>query len=125
MRVLLIDNSSAMRRIIAGALKRMGHHDIVEAANGREGLEQVSASGIDLAITDWTMPEMDGIEFTRAVRAMDTTRDLPVLMVTTNATRDHIVEAVNAGVSGYVVKPFTPYTLRQKIEMLVGHAEAP
>src|SRR6266849_5089875 len=99
MRFLVVDDSLAMRRVIINALSRLGHADIVKAANGREGLERLSASAVDLIITDWIMPEMDGIEFVRAVRLTEKGKDLPVMMVTTNATRDHIVEALKAGVN--------------------------
>jgi two-component system chemotaxis response regulator CheY len=107
-----------MRRILAATLNRLGHTEIVEATNGREGMDRLAAFDIDMIVTDWIMPEMDGIDFIRAVRATEKYRDVPVLMVTTNATREHIVEAVEAGASSYIVKPFAPDTLREKIEAL-------
>ncbi|MCC7417914.1 MAG: response regulator [Acidobacteria bacterium] len=116
MRFLIVDDSSTMRRIIINTLNKLGHKDCYEAANGREGLERLAAATVDMIITDWNMPEMTGVEFIRAVRASESTRGLPVLMVTTNAAQDDIVEAMRAGVNNYVVKPFTPDTIREKIE---------
>jgi two-component system chemotaxis response regulator CheY len=117
MRVLVVDDSSTMRRIIINTLNRLGHEDVVEAANGREGLERLTegSGAVDLIITDWNMPEMSGIDFVRAVRGIETLRTLPVLMITTNASRDDIVQARQAGVNDYIVKPFTPEIFRDKI----------
>lgn len=117
MRVLVVDDSTTMRRIIVNTLNRLGHEDIVEAANGREGLERLSevAGAVDLIITDSNMPEMSGLDFVRAVRGVESMRALPVLMITTNASREDIVQARQAGVNDYIVKPFTPEVFRDKI----------
>ena len=120
MRILVVDDSSTMRRIIINTLGKLGYSDIVEAANGREGVDRLAANPVDLVITDWNMPEMSGIDFIRNIRSADVTRSLPVLMVTTNAAKDDIVEALKAGVNNYVVKPFTPETIREKIEAVLG-----
>lgn len=120
MRILVVDDSSTMRRIIINTLTKLGHSEITEAANGREGLDRLAAQPIDLVVTDWNMPEMSGIEFIRALRADDRFKSLPVLMVTTNAAKDDIVEALHAGVNNYVVKPFTPDTIREKIEAVLA-----
>jgi two-component system chemotaxis response regulator CheY len=120
MRFLVVDDSSAMRRILTNALNRLGHTDVVEAADGREAFACLSASAVDFIVTDWIMPEMDGIEFVRAVRASGPLKHIPILMVTTHATRDHIVEAMTAGVNSYVVKPFTLETFQQKIELIAS-----
>ena len=116
MRILVVDDSSTMRRIIINTLNKIGYSDCHEAANGREGVERLGATPVDMIITDWNMPEMSGVDFIRAVRANDSTKHLPVLMVTTNAAQDDIVEAMRAGVNNYVVKPFTPDTIREKIQ---------
>ena len=87
---------------------------------GREGIDRLSTTPVDLVITDWNMPEMSGIEFVKAVRANDATKKLPVLMVTTNAAEDDIKEALRAGVNNYVVKPFTPDTIKDKIASAIG-----
>jgi two-component system, chemotaxis family, chemotaxis protein CheY len=116
MRILVVDDSSTMRRIIINTLNKLGYKDCQEAGNGREGVARLEAGPVDMIITDWNMPEMSGVEFIRAVRANDATKKLPVLMVTTNASEDDIVEALRAGVNNYVVKPFTPDTIKEKIE---------
>src|SRR5262249_36913213 len=115
MRFLIVDDSSTMRRIIINTLNKLGHQDFVEAANGREGIDRLGAGGIDMIITDWNMPEMNGIDFIKAVRTPGS-KDTPVLMVTTNAAKDDIVEALRAGVNNYVVKPFTAETIKEKID---------
>lgn len=120
MRFLVVDDSSTMRRIIINTLHKLGYEDIVEAGNGREGMDRVADGQVDLVITDWNMPEMNGIEFVRSLRAADGTQHLPVLMVTTNAAKDDIVEALRAGVTNYVVKPFTPDTIKEKIDAVLA-----
>ena len=116
MSILVVDDSSTMRRIIINSLNRLGFKDCHEASNGREGLERLATTAVDLIITDWHLPEMSGIEFVRAVRSNDAIKHLPVLMVTTNAAEDDIVEAHRAGVKNYLVKPFTPDTIREKVQ---------
>jgi two-component system chemotaxis response regulator CheY len=116
MRFLVVDDSSTMRRIITNTLNKIGQHDVIEASNGREGLEKLATTDVDLIITDWNMPEMNGIDFIRALRASATLKETPVLMVTTNAAKDDIVEALRAGVNSYIVKPFSPDTFKEKIE---------
>ena len=124
MRFLVVDDSSTMRRIIINTLSRIGHPDSLEAGNGREGLEKLRGGGVDVVITDWNMPEMNGLEFVRAIRANPATRSVPVLMVTTNAAQDDIVEALKAGVSNYVVKPFTPDIIKDKIQAVLAKQPA-
>jgi two-component system, chemotaxis family, chemotaxis protein CheY len=119
MRFLVVDDSSTMRRIIINTLNKLGHQDVQEAGNGKEGLDRLTTGPVDMIITDWNMPEMSGIDFVRAVRSTSTVRAVPVLMVTTNAAKDDIVEALKAGVNSYVVKPFTPETMREKIESVL------
>lgn len=87
-----------MRRIIINTRNKLGYSECIEAGNGREGMNQLSANGVDLIVTDWNMPEMSGVEFARAVRANDATKAIPILMVTTNAAEGDIVEALKAGV---------------------------
>ncbi len=116
MKFLVVDDSSTMRRIIKNALSRLGYTDIEEAANGAEALEVFEKGGIDLILTDWNMPEMDGLTFVKKVREKDP--NVPILMVTTNAAKDDIIEALKAGVNNYIVKPFTPDTLKEKIDQV-------
>lgn len=115
MKFLVVDDSSTMRRIIKNSLKRIGFEDIIEAENGRDALEKLA--DVDIILTDWNMPEMDGLEFVKRVRASDT--KIPILMVTTNAAKDDIVEALKNGVNNYIVKPFTPETLKEKVETVL------
>jgi two-component system chemotaxis response regulator CheY len=91
---------------------------VVEGENGKSGLEKLGQGGVEMIITDWNMPEMDGLEFVKTVRGQNPA--IPILMVTTNAAKEDIVEALQAGVNNYVVKPFTPETLKEKIESLLG-----
>ena len=118
MKILIVDDSSTMRRIIINTLSRIGYTDVVEGENGKSGLEKLGQGGVEMIITDWNMPEMDGLEFVKTVRG--TNPSIPILMVTTNAAKEDIVEALQAGVNNYVVKPFTPDTLKEKIESLLG-----
>jgi len=120
MRFLIVDDSSTMRRIIINTLNKLGHQDVAEAGNGREGLDRLTAGPVDLIITDWNMPEMSGIDFIRTVRSMPDIKDTPVLMITTNAAKDDIVEALKAGVNSYMVKPFTPDIMKEKIEAVLA-----
>jgi two-component system chemotaxis response regulator CheY len=109
-----------MRRILVAALKRQGYDHIVEASSTREGMDRLAAEPFDLLITDWIPMEDDPLAFVKAARALDAAKQTPILMITTKATRDHIIEAVRAGVNGYIVKPFTPDTLRDKIDSLIA-----
>ncbi len=120
MRILVVDDSSTMRRIIINTLNKIGYSDYAEASNGREGCEKLAADSFDLIITDWNMPEMSGVDFIRAVRANDQTKHLPVIMVTTNAAQGDIVQALDAGVNNYVVKPFTPDTIKERIQAAIN-----
>ncbi len=119
MKVLVVDDSPTMRRIVINALRRIGYADTVEAGDGLTALNQLTA-GIGLIITDWNMPEMSGPDFTRAVRAHPLGRGLPILMVTTRGAREEIVAGVDAGVTSYIHKPFTPPALKEKIERVLA-----
>lgn len=118
MRFLVVDDSATMRRIVVNSLQRVGFTDVVEAADGAEALEKLS--GIDFLITDWNMPKVSGAELTRAVRAQEECRSLPIIMVTARSVRDDILTAMEAGVDSYVVKPFTPQVLREKIDAVLA-----
>ena len=120
MRFLVVDDSSTMRRIIINTLHELGHQDCQEAENGKESLQRLDAGPVDVIITDWNMSEMSGIEFIKAVRSLAPVKHIPVLMVTTNAAKDDIVEALEEGVNSYVVKPFTPDTIKAKIEAVLS-----
>jgi two-component system chemotaxis response regulator CheY len=115
MKILAVDDSPTMRRIIINTLKRAGYSDVVEASDGKDALAKMKAEKVDFVITDWNMPEMDGLALVTSIRTSDEFKALPILMVTTRSVKDDIVEALKAGVNNYIVKPFTPETLKQKI----------
>jgi two-component system chemotaxis response regulator CheY len=115
MRFLIVDDSSTMRRIIINTLTKLGYQSFLEAGNGKEGLDRLGAGPVDMVITDWNMPEMNGIDFVRHLRSREDGRAVPVLMVTTNAANSDVSEALRAGVNNFVVTPFTADTLKEKI----------
>lgn len=117
--ILVVDDSPTMRRIIKNTLERIGHKESVEAANGKEALEMLKLHDVNLVITDWNMPEMNGLEFVTEIRSQADYESLPVLMITTRGMKDDVLQAVQAGVSNYIVKPFTPETLEQKINKII------
>ena len=118
MRILVVDDFSTMRRIVRNLLVELGYSNIDDADDGKTALPKLQAGGYDFLITDWNMPGMEGIDLLKAVRADPALADLPVLMVTAEAKRDQIVAAAQAGVNGYVVKPFTAAVLKEKIEKI-------
>ena len=117
MRFLVVDESATMRRIVANSLRRIGFTDVVEAEDGLDALERFDSS-IGFVITDWTMPRMTGIDFARTLRSHNCT--VPILMVTTRSVKEDVVAALEAGVDNYIVKPFTPRVLKEKIEQITN-----
>jgi len=124
MKVLIVDDFSTMRRILKNLLRDLGFNNTVEADDGTTALPILNAGGIDLLITDWRMPGMQGIDLLKAVRTNQELSTLPVLMVTTESKRKQILEAAEAGVNGYIVKPFNAATLKEKIEKIFECIEA-
>lgn len=120
MRVLVVDDFSTMRRIVRNILKQLGFTNVVEADDGTTAWEILNSQGADFIVSDWNMPKMTGIDLLRKVRASEEFADLPFLMVTAEAQQENIIEAVQAKVSNYIVKPFTADTLGQKIEKIFG-----
>jgi two-component system chemotaxis response regulator CheY len=118
MRVLVVDDFSTMRRIIKNLLRQLGFTNIVEADDGTTAWDTLNKDKIDFIISDWNMPQMTGIDLLRKVRASDEFSDIPFLMVTAEAQQENLIEAVQARVSNYIVKPFTPDTLKQKIDKI-------
>jgi len=118
MKILVVDDFSTMRRIIKNLLRDLGFNNTVEADDGKTALPILEAGGIDFLVTDWNMPGMTGIDLLKAVRANPDLRDMPILMVTAEAKREQIIMAAQAGVNGYVIKPFTAATLKEKIEKI-------
>lgn len=113
MKILLVDESPTIRNIQKNVLRQLGHEDIAEASDGIEALTRISEQRPDLMLVDWNMPRMNGIALVRKIRETD--RTLPIIMCTSKAEKSRVVEAVRAGVSNYVVKPFTTETLGEKI----------
>ncbi len=120
MHILLVDDFSTMRRIIKNLLKDIGFINIDEAENGQAAFAKLKAGKFDFVISDWNMPVMTGIEFLRAVRGDADLKETPFLMVTAEAKQENVVEALQAGVNNYVVKPFTSATLKEKIDKIFG-----
>jgi len=119
LKILAVDDSPTMRRIIVNTLKRAGYEDVTEAADGKDALAKMKVDKFDFVITDWNMPNMDGLTFVQTLRADEETKALPILMVTTRSVKDDVVEALKSGVNNYVVKPFTPDTIRDKINQIL------
>ena len=123
MKIMLVDDSKTMRNIQKAVLAQLGHNDIVEACDGQDALSKALASKPDLMLVDWNMPNMDGLSFVKAFR--QTNKATPIIMVTTEAEKGRVIEAIKAGVNNYVVKPFTPDLLSQRIsETLAKRAAA-
>ena len=121
MKFLVVDDSSTMRRIVVNSLQRIGFTDVVEAGDGQEALDRYDAS-VKFVITDWNMPNMTGTELAKALRERG--EQVPILMVTARSVREDIIEAMEAGVNNYIVKPFTPQILKEKIDALLSVAAA-
>jgi len=118
MKILIVDDFSTMRRIIKNLLRELGFTNTFEADDGMSALPMLQKGSFDFLITDWNMPGMSGIDLLICVRADDRIRQLPVLMVTAEAKREQVIKAAQAGVNGYVVKPFTAQVLKEKIETI-------
>jgi two-component system chemotaxis response regulator CheY len=119
---LVVDDSVTMRRIVVNTLKALGYNKYVEAEHGRDALDKLDSDGeINFVITDWNMPVMSGLELTKAIRNNEKVKTLPILMVTTRGVKEDIVQALQAKVSNYVVKPFTPQILKDKIDLILSN----
>ena len=116
MNVLVVDDFATMRRILKGSLKKIGFSNIFEAEDGKVALQVLGKEDIGLIVSDWNMPNMTGIELLKAVRSNDKIKSIPFIMVTAEGQKDNIIEAVQAGVSNYIVKPFTPDTIEEKLK---------
>jgi len=115
-KVLVVDDFATMRRIIKGVLKQLGFSNIVEAEDGDVALEELKRDEYGLILADWNMPNMSGLELLKAVRSDKNLQQIPFIMVTAEGQKDNILEAVKAGVSNYVIKPFTPETINEKLK---------
>jgi len=120
MKFLVVDDFSTMRRIIKNLLNDLGYANVTEADDGKTALPMLQAGGFDFLISDWNMPGMSGLDLIKAVRADAKLAKMPVLMLTAEAKREQIIEAAQAGVNGYVIKPFTAETLKEKLDKILG-----
>jgi two-component system chemotaxis response regulator CheY len=124
LKFLVVDDFSSMRRMVKGVLTELGFADVTEADDGHTALPMLRNGEFDFLITDWNMPGMPGLELLKAVRADPKLAKLPVLMLTAEAKREQIIEAAQAGVSGYVIKPFTSSILKEKIDKILANKAA-
>jgi len=122
LRFLVVDDFSTMHRIVKNLLNDLGYANVAEADDGKTALPMLQAGGFDFLVTDWNMPGMPGLDLLKAVRADPKLAKMPVLMLTAEAKREQIIEAAQAGVNGYVIKPFTAITLKEKIDKILGAA---
>jgi two-component system chemotaxis response regulator CheY len=118
MKIMVVDDMSTMRRIVKNVLKQLGFSNIDEAENGKDAFEKIKQGGFGFVVSDWNMPVMTGIELLRAIRADEALKTLPVMLVTAEAQKENIIEAVQAGVSNYIVKPFTAEQIQEKINKI-------
>ena len=117
--VLFVEDSPTMRRIISNSLKRLGFADIIEAENGVDALEKLEGNNVNLVVTDWNMPEMNGAELVKTLRANPDFNSVPIVMITTRGMKDDVIMAMKLGVNAYVIKPFTPEILKQKLDTVL------
>lgn len=121
LKFLVVDDSLTMRRIVVNSLKNLGYNDFVEAADGQEALIKLdSDKTINFVITDWNMPVLSGLELTKGIRGNAGFANIPILMVTTRGVKEDIIEALQAKVSNYIIKPFTPQVLKEKIDQILS-----
>lgn len=118
MKVLVVDDSATMRRIIENNLRASGYEDIVQAGNGVEALANMA--GVELVLTDWNMPVMDGLSLVKEIRSNAAFSAVPIIMITTEGAKEEVIEALKEGVNDYIVKPFTKQVLVEKIDKVLG-----
>ncbi|WP_323846756.1 chemotaxis response regulator CheY [Microbulbifer magnicolonia] len=118
MKILVVDDFPTMRRIVRSLLKELGFTNVEEAEDGQEGLSKLAGGGFGFVVSDWNMPNLNGLDMLKQIRADESTKALPVLMVTAEAKKDNIVAAAQAGANGYIVKPFTAATLEEKLNKI-------
>lgn len=120
LRTMVVDDFSTMRRIITSILREIGFKNIIEADNGMTAWELLQKNKIDFIVSDWNMPKMSGLELLKKVRSDSNFADIPFIMVTAETQKENIIEAVEARVSNYIIKPFTPATLQAKISKIIS-----
>jgi two-component system chemotaxis response regulator CheY len=124
MKILIVDDFSTMRRIIKNLLRQLGYENIEEAEDGVQAYSKLKSGDYGFVISDWNMPNMDGLELLKKIRGDPDLKDLPVLMVTAEAEKEKVIAAIQAGVSNYIVKPFTGEVLKEKMDKILEKAKA-
>jgi two-component system chemotaxis response regulator CheY len=119
-KVLVVDDFATMRRIVKGVLKQLGFSNIIEAEDGNAALGELKKEKFGLIVSDWNMPNMSGLDLLRAVRGDTDLKTIPFIMVTAEGQKENVIEAVKAGVSNYIVKPFTPETFGEKLQKVLA-----
>ena len=120
MKFLVVDDLPTMRRVVRSALNRIGYDDIIEAEDGVAALQKLKDNEVDIILTDWSMPNMDGLDLVKTIRSnQNKYRNIPILMITVKGNHEDVVEAIRAKVNGYIVKPFTPLILQDKIDAIL------
>lgn len=119
MKIMVVDDFATMRRIVKNVLKQLGFENIEEAEDGADAFKKLKTGGFSFMVSDWNMPNMDGLELLKAVRADAQLKGLPILMVTAEAEKDKVVTAIQAGVNNYIVKPFTAETFKEKMDRIL------
>ena len=120
---LVVDDSLTMRRIVVNALKTQGFDEVIEASDGKDAVAKILSEGAQFVITDWNMPEMNGLELAKWLRSNPQYENIPILMITTRGNKDDVIEAMRARVNNYIVKPFTPQGLKEKIDQIMKTVE--
>ncbi len=122
MKFLVVDDSPTMRRIICNSLRDIGYTELQEAEDGQEALERLNLMAVDFVITDWNMPNLNGLALTKSIRSHPDLHEIPILMITTRGMQEDVIAAMHAKVNNYIVKPFTPGVLREKIDTILKTA---
>lgn len=124
MKVLVVDDFSTMRRIVKNLLRQNGYTNIEEAEDGEQAYSKLQGGGFGFVVSDWNMPNMDGLELLKKVRSDPALKDLPILMVTAEAEKDKVITAIQAGVNNYIVKPFSGEVLKEKMDKIIEKLQA-
>ncbi|MBI5741936.1 MAG: chemotaxis response regulator CheY [Nitrospirae bacterium] len=124
MRILVVDDFSTMRRIVKNLLRQIGYEYIEEAEDGAQAYSKLKNGGFGFVVSDWNMPNMDGLDLVKKVRSDPELKDLPILMVTAEAEKEKVITAIQAGVNNYIVKPFTGETLKEKMDKIFERLQA-
>lgn len=118
MKILVVDDFATMRKVVRNILRQLGYENVIEAENGEEALRMAKSSDLGLIISDWNMPVMTGLEFLKEIRSDEKTKSIPFLMVTAEALKENIIQAIQSGANNYIVKPFSPQIFEEKMKAI-------